>query len=105
MNEHSTTTETVKPGAVAASAAPAQQQPAMRAVTDPREVAALVLARTQQVKGKRDELASAIDGLADLTRQLTRSYGQQAIAIEQLRRRVKALETAAGHPGSDDPVQ
>jgi hypothetical protein len=79
---------------------PEAQKP-MRAVSDPREVAALVMQRMQLVSAKKDELELAINGLVDITKQLTRTYGEQLVAVEHLRRRVKALEAAA--PGSAAP--
>lgn len=80
------------PQATRPTPAQAAARPGQRAISDPREVAAEVMARIQQVKAKRDEMGAAIDALADLTRQLTRTYGAQLVAIEQLRSRVKALE-------------
>jgi hypothetical protein len=50
------------------------------------------------VHAKKDELAVAIDGLADITRQLTRSYAAQIVAVEQLRKRVQALEAPPAPP-------
>ncbi len=91
MSEQATTKE-----ATQQPAQPAAQKPVRREISDPREVAALVLARTRQVTAKKDELAVAIDSLIDVAKQLTRSYGAQLVAIEHLRLRVKALEEAAG---------
>lgn len=75
-----------------AAAKPAQPKPAQRAISDPREVATVVMARMNQVNLKKDELAMAINGLVDITQQLTKTYAAQLVAIEQLRQRVKALE-------------
>src|SRR3954463_10301320 len=83
-------TPAMQPAATAADARPGQ-----RAVSDPREVASVVMARMNQVNTKKDELALAINGLVDITQQLTRTYGEQLLAIAQLRRRVRALEAAA----------
>lgn len=69
-------------------------RPAQRAISDPREVAAVVMARMNQVNARKDELAVAINALVDITEQLTRTYSAQLLAVEQLRRRVKALEEA-----------
>jgi hypothetical protein len=82
---------------------PAEQKPTHRAVSDPREVATIVMARMNQVNAKKDELAMAINGLVDITQQLTRTYAEQLLAIEQLRRRVKALETAAASTTAQPP--
>lgn len=87
---------------IATQAAP--QKPAQRAISDPREVATVVMARMNQVNAKKDELAVAIHALVDITQQLTRSYGQQLVAIEQLRRRVKALEAAAAAATETPPT-
>jgi hypothetical protein len=81
------TAEMSKAGADAAGA-----KSRTRTVSDPREVAALVLTQIDQVNTKKDELTIAIKALTDLTKQLATSYGNQMLAIEQLTRRVKALE-------------
>lgn len=72
--------------------AEAAAQPTQRAISDPREVAAVVMARMQHAKAKRDEVGVAMDALFDITQQLTRTYGAQLVVIEHLRRRVKELE-------------
>lgn len=83
---------------------PADAKPTHRAISDPREVATVVMSRMNMVNVKKDELASAINGLVDITQQLTRTYAAQLLAIEQLRRRVKALE-AGGGAGVEAPAQ
>ena len=72
-------------------------KPQTRTVSHPREVAALVLTQIDQVNAKKDELTIAIKALTDLTKQLATSYANQMLAIEQLTRRVNALES--GKPG------
>ena len=91
----------------AVAPAEAGAQPAQRAISDPREVAALVMGRVHTVKAKEQELATALDSLIDLTQQLTRTYGAQMVAMQQLRLRVKALESqVAPHaPGPGVTVQ
>ncbi len=75
---------------------PPQPQPRTgRPVSDPREVATLVMARMNMVNAKKDELTIAIKGLSDVTQQLAHAYAEQVKALEQLARRVKALEAAA----------
>jgi hypothetical protein len=105
MSEQTGTPE-VTPQAAATNPAPAQatDKPARRPVTDPREVASVVMGRMQLVKAKRDELSLAIDGLVDITNQLTRVYAQQLMAIEVLRRRVKELEGAQAATPSQPPA-
>jgi hypothetical protein len=101
-----TDTPDVTPQAVASDPAPAKaaQKPARRPVTDPREVASVVLGRMQLVKAKKDELSLAIDALVDITHQLTRVYAQQLMTIEVLRRRVKELEGPAAAMPSQPPA-
>src|SRR3954470_9815421 len=81
--------------AAAGTATASQEKPTHRAITDPREVAGVVMARMNLVTAKKDELSMAINGLVDMTQQLTRVYSEQLLAIEQLRRRVKDLEAKA----------
>ena len=90
----------VNPSAAAepTAAKPEQPKPAQRAISDPREVATVVMARMNQVNVKKDERAMAINGLVDITQQLTKTYAAQLVAIEQLRRRVKALEGRGATP-------
>ncbi|MDM0024030.1 hypothetical protein [Variovorax saccharolyticus] len=96
--------------AVKAAAAARKPPPAEgRSVSDPRDVAALVLARMNMVNVKKDELTIAIKGLSDITQQLTRAYGEQLKAIAALSQRVKALEAAAapgdtGGSGAEPPA-
>jgi hypothetical protein len=101
MNDQIKTTQNGPAMAATQPAAAANgQKPTHRAVTDPREVASLVMQRMNVVSTKKDELAIAIHGLIDITQQLTRTYGEQLLAIDQLRRRINALEAAAA-PGAD----
>ena len=87
---------TVASGRAAALAAAATSS--QRAMSDPRAMITVVVERLNQVNAKKDELAFAIRSLGDITQQLTSTYSQQRLAIEQLRRRVKALEAAARMP-------
>jgi hypothetical protein len=110
MSEQVTPSEaTTQPAAAhPAAAKAAEQKPARRAISDPRDVATVVMARMNLVNTKKDELTMAINGLVDMTQQLTRTYAEQLLAIEQLRRRVKALEGAgaagASAMASDPPA-
>lgn len=78
----------------AAEAGNAAAQGERRTVSDPRDVATLVMSRMSMVNAKKDELTIAIKGLSDVTQQLAHAYAQQMKAIEKLVRRVKALEAA-----------
>ena len=103
MQPDQTEPGTLQAGNVPTSKPADQRQPTHRAVSDPREVATLVMNRMNLVNAKKDELAIAIHGLVDITQQLTRTYAEQLLAIEQLRRRVKALEAAAASTTSEAP--
>jgi hypothetical protein len=71
-----------------------RQQP--NTISDPRQIATVVMARMNLINAKKDELTIAIKGLTDLTQQLVQAYAGQAQLIEQLASRVKALEEMAG---------
>lgn len=72
-------------------------------ISDPREVAAVVMAQMNMVNAKKDELTIAIKGLTDITQQLARAYAGQAQIIQRLANRVKALEVTAGTNGAANP--
>lgn len=63
-----------------------------RVISNPSDVASLVLMQVDAVNAKKDELTIAIKGLADLAKQLVRAYAQNAQAIQKLQMRVQALE-------------
>ena len=79
----------------------AGEKPTYRPISDPREVATVVMARMNVVNARKNELAIAISGLADITQQLMRTYAEQLLTVEQLRRRVKVLEAGAAEPEQD----
>jgi hypothetical protein len=66
-----------------------------RVITNPNDVAQLVMMQIDAVNTRKDDLTIAVKGLADTTRQLVRAYGQQAAIIEKLAKRVKELEGKA----------
>jgi hypothetical protein len=70
----------------------ARDAPKPRVISDPQDVAKLVLLQVDTINAKKDDLTIAIKGLADLTKQLVRAYAGQAQAIKQLQERVKELE-------------
>src|SRR4029450_14160165 len=78
---------------------PVVPRPQPQAISDPRQVAAVVMARMNLINTKKDELTIAIKGLTDLTQQLVQAYAAQMQAIEQLATRLKALEEQAGVSG------
>ncbi len=69
---------------------PRRQNP--RVISNPNDVASLVLMQVDAVNAKKDELTIAIKGLADTAKQLVRAYAQNAQAIKKLQMRVQALE-------------
>ena len=74
-----------------------RQQPPV--ISDPREIAAIIMARMNLINAKKDELTMAIKGLTDLTQQLVHAYAGQMRVIEQLASRLKTLEEKAGTNG------
>jgi len=63
-----------------------------RVLTNPRDVAGLIMMQIDNVNARKDDLTIAIKGLADTTKQLVRAYAQQQAAIEKLGKRVMKLE-------------
>ncbi len=61
-------------------------------ISDPKDVAQLVLMQIDNVNAKKDELTIAVKGLADTAKQLVRVYAQQQEHISKLTQRVEALE-------------
>lgn len=80
---------------------PIDARPKPRTISQPREVAALVLAHINRVNAKKDDLTIAIKGLTDITQQLATSYARQMQVIGELSNRIKALE---GKTDSDGAV-
>ncbi len=63
-----------------------------RVISNPNDVAGLVMMQIDAVNSKKDDLTIAVKGLADTAKQLVRAYAQQQAAIEKLGKRVKELE-------------
>jgi hypothetical protein len=78
---------------------PAAPRPQPQAISDPRQIAAVVMARMNLINTKKDELTIAMKGLTDLTQQLVQAYATQMQVIEQLAARLKAVEEKAGANG------
>ena len=70
-----------------------QQKPG-RAISDPKEVAQLVMMRIDHVNATKDELTTAVKALADTAKQLVSVYTKQQIQIAQLAKKVEELEKA-----------
>jgi len=73
------------------TAAPANGQ-TPRVITDPNEVAQLVMMRIDHVNAKKDELTISIKALADTAKQLVSVYGNQQAQIAKLAKQVDVLE-------------
>jgi hypothetical protein len=67
-----------------------------RAISDPKEVAQLVMMRIDHVNSKKDELTITVKALADTARQLVSVYANQQAQIAKLSKRVEELEKAKG---------
>ena len=61
-------------------------------ISDPKDVAQLVLMQIDNVNAKKDDLTIAVNGLADTAKQLVRVYAQQQEHIAKLAKRVEELE-------------
>ena len=72
-----------------------QAQPG-RAISDPNEVAQLVMMSIDQVNSRKDELTIAVKALADTAKQLVSVYAKQQSQIAKLAKRVEELEKAKG---------
>lgn len=78
---------------------PAANRQQTNVISDPREIAAVVMARMNLINTKKDELTIAMKGLTDLTQQLVQAYAAQMQVIEQLTARLKAVEETVGAKG------
>lgn len=67
-----------------------------RAISDPREVAQLVMMRIDHVNAQKDELTIAVKALADTAKQLVSVYANQQTQIAKLAKRLEELEKAGG---------
>ncbi len=65
-------------------------------ISNPNDVANLVLIQIDSVNAKKDELTIAVKGLADLTKQLVRAYGEHTKRIQELEAKMKTVEKSEG---------
>lgn len=63
-----------------------------RVMTNPNDVAGLVMMQIDTVNTKKDELTIAVKGLSDTAKQLVRAYRQQTAVIQKLQRKIQELE-------------
>lgn len=63
-----------------------------RVVSDPNEIANIVLMQIDAVNDRKNDLTISIKGMTDLAKQLTRVYGEQIVTIRKLQARIQSLE-------------
>lgn len=63
-----------------------------RVISNPNDVAGLVMMQIDNINAKKDDLTIAIKGLTDTSKQLVRAYAQQQQVIAKLAKRVEELE-------------
>lgn len=90
--EHTVTSSPSQPEKPAAAKKPLNGKRAPRMISDPNQIAQLVMMQLDAVNTKKDELTLSIKGLADITRQLARAYAQHTRTIQTLQQRVAKLE-------------
>ena len=100
MNEPAKAAQTAP--APTSAATPASEAQPRKVITDPREIAAIVMAQMGVVNAKKEDLAKTITTLTDMTQQLVVAYAQQARFIERLAQRAKVLEVK---PNGGEPSQ
>ena len=61
-------------------------------ISNPKDVAQLVMMQIDNVNSKKDDLTIAVKGLADTAKQLVRVYAQQQDQIAKLAKRLDELE-------------
>jgi hypothetical protein len=76
-------------------AKPGEQARQGRGISDPKEVAQLVMMRIDHVNSKKDELTIAVKALADTAKQLVSVYSNQQAQIAKLAKRVEELEKSS----------
>jgi len=67
-----------------------------RVISDPKDVAQLVMMRIDHVNSKKDELTIAVKALADTAKQLVSVYAKQQAQIAKLAKIVEELAAASG---------
>jgi hypothetical protein len=80
----------------AASTKPNGQPKPGRVISDPKDVAQLVMMRIDHVNSKKDELTIAVKALADTAKQLVSVYAKQQAQIAKLAKKVEELEKNNG---------
>ncbi len=63
-----------------------------RTISNPEDIAKLVMMQIDAINTRKDDLTVALKGLTDTTRQLVRAYAQQAGVIQGMAKKLKELE-------------
>lgn len=73
---------------------------ASRVISDPNEVATIVLMQIDAVNDRKNDLTIALKGLTDLTKQLMRSYGDLTATVRAQQAKLKEMEEKLAKMGS-----
>lgn len=73
---------------------------APRVISDPNEVATIVLMQIDAVNDRQHDLTTAIKGLTDLTKQLMRSYGDLTATVRAQQAKLKEMGEKLAKTGS-----
>ncbi len=63
-----------------------------RTISNPEDIAKLVMMQIDAINTRKDDLTVALKGLTDTTRQLVRAYAQQASVIQGMAKKIQELE-------------
>jgi len=74
----------------------ARQDRQQRVISNPEDIAKLVMLQIDAIGARKDDLTVALRRLTDTTRQLARAYAQQTAVIQGMQKRIKELEEKAG---------
>lgn len=75
---------------------PAKTAGNQRTISNPEDIAKLVMMQIDAINTRKDDLTVALKGLTDTTRQLVRAYAQQAAVIQGMAKKLKELEEKVG---------
>jgi len=94
MTDNASTATSKGNGATQAKTAP-QSAGNPRTISNPEDIAKLVMMQIDAINTRKDDLTVALKGLTDTTRQLVRAYAQQAGVIHAMQKKIKELEEKA----------
>lgn len=82
------TTEIPRANGSVDTASAAANAAGARVVSDPNEVANIVLMQIDAVNDRKNDLTISVKGLTDLTKQLARVYSEQIVTIQRQQARI-----------------